>query len=355
MSKGFKADTNALDRASRRQLEHAVRVESHSRNLDSRTRGKVLGRGKFGKIVQDAVRPIIDSMIGDMSKSMAKGHRSLGQGLDITRKNIADAEKAVEESFKKHHKSLKAEGIDLQPGQSMPDKKSLRELYHRRVDERVDELELQGHGVGRHLKVSDQQLKDRLGHPIEETVNVPQPPVYNDRGFPVKQPPKRVTRWARDEYGFIRSNEKIDPLHGPDARQRLGPPQLYHDKEKRGADGNPLNHTCDRYSTAFKDNESFMHAERYARERIPDSPPYEVKFSPGDAWGPGSHHGKFRGFYVDPDNPMANGKVNYRDVDFKGTGIVAVYKPDGKGGFNLHTMFPQPAMKENISRHQGSL
>lgn len=97
-----------------------------------------------------------------------------------------------------------------------------------------------------------------------------------------------------------------------------------------------------------------MYAERYARERIPDSPPYEVKFSPGDAC-PGSHQGKFRGYYIDPDNPMADGKINYRDVDFKDAGIVAVCKPDGKGGFNLHTMFPQPALKGNLSRHQGSL
>ncbi|MFB7662638.1 hypothetical protein ACFC1R_01645 [Kitasatospora sp. NPDC056138] len=355
MSGGFRADREALGQAGRKAHEHAERVERHSRNLDSRTRGKVLGRGKLGQVVQKAVRPVIDSMIGDMSKAMAGAHRSIGRGLEITKKNLDEAESAVHKSLMSNGTSLGKHGVKLAPGQSVPGKKGLRALYQRRVDERIGELERQGHGVGRHLKVTDQQLKDRLGRPIEETVNVPQKPKLNDRGFPVKQPPKQVIRWAKDEDGFIRSNEKIDPLHGPDAHQRLSPPQLYYDKEKRDRHGNPMNHTCDRYSTAFKDKESFMYAERYAHDRIPAGPPYEVKFSPSDVWGPGGHQGKFRGYYIDPDNPMSGKKINYREVNFKGAEIIAVYRPDGKGGFNLHTMFPQPSTRHNRTRHQGLL
>ncbi|MEV4559921.1 hypothetical protein AB0K51_23420 [Kitasatospora sp. NPDC049285] len=352
MSGGFRVDPEALGRAARQAHSHADQVEKHSRDLDARTRGKLLGKGKLGQIVQNAVRPVVDSMIGDMAKAMAGGHRSIGRGLELTAKNLDDAERAIHKSLRADGRSLGSEGIKLGPGQSVPGRKALRAQYHRQVDERVAQLELQGHGVGRHLKVTDQQLKDRLGKPIQERVNVPQPPIINSHGYPVAQPPQQVTRWARDEYGFSRSNEKIDPLHGPDAKQNLTPPQLYHDKEKKDQHGNPVNHSCDRFSTAFKDNESFMYAERYARARIPTGPPYEVKFSPSDAWGPGGHDAKFRGYYIDPDNPVtAGGKVNYRDVNFKDAEIVAVYKPDGKGGFNLHTMFPQPALKHNVSRH----
>ncbi|MGW7021003.1 hypothetical protein ACWGGS_16910 [Streptomyces decoyicus] len=349
MSKGFKADVNALDRASRRQLEHAVRVESHSRNLDSRTRGKVLGRGKFGKIIQDAVGPIIESMIGDMSKSMAKGHRSLGQGLEITRKNIADAEKAVENSFKKHHKSLKAEGLDLKPGQSVPDKKSLRNLYHRRVEERVDELDREGHGVGRHLNVTDQQLKDRLGTPSiqrrklkDENGNW----VLDENGDKVE-----VDELVRARHGYAQSEGKVDPLHGPDARSRLSPPDLYYDVDK----GAPNRHKCDAHSTAFNDHESFMYADAYARSKIdPNRPGDQVfEFSPSDAYGPGGHAGRFRGFYIDPDEPMKGGEINYKESDFKDATIKAIYRPDGNGGHKLHTMFPQPVFKHNRSPDQG--
>ncbi|MFH8380096.1 hypothetical protein ACH4E7_04025 [Kitasatospora sp. NPDC018058] len=351
MSEGFRANPAALSEAAAKAHKHADQVEHHSRELHEKTRGKLLGRGKLGKIVQNAVRPIVHSMINDMSKAMADGHRSIGHGLEITAKNHRDAEKAIHKSLRADGRSLKSEGIELHPGQSVPGKKVLKAQYNREVDRRVAQLELQGHGVGRHLKVTDQQLKDRLGKPFKETVNVPQPPLTNARGFAVAQPPKQVSRWAKDEHGFAQSREKIDPLHGPDAKQRLAPPQLYHDKEKRNQHGDPMNHTCDRFSTAFKDNESYMYAELHARERIPSSPPYEVKFSPKDVWGRGGHEGMFRGYYIDPGNPMTNGRINYRDVNFKDAEIIAVYRPDGKGGFKLHTMFPQPKVEHNMGHH----
>src|SRR6478609_1449477 len=57
VSKGFKADPEALTQAAKRAHEHADRIERHSRDLDSKTRGRVLGRGKLGQIVDKAVRP----------------------------------------------------------------------------------------------------------------------------------------------------------------------------------------------------------------------------------------------------------------------------------------------------------
>ncbi len=334
MSDGFKADPEALKQAAKRAHEHAERIERHSRDLDSRTRGKVLGKGKFGQVIQNAVRPVIDSMIGDMSKAMAGGHRSIGRGLEITTKNLDDAERAVQKGLQNNATSLGKQGVKLGQGQSVPGRKPLRELYNRRIDERVGELDKQGHGVGRHLNVTDQQLKDRLGRPVMEG------PAHN-----------RTV--AKDKNtGYVKSTDKIDPLHGPDARNRLSPPDLYYDGDR----GAPHKHKCDSYSTAFKDNESFVYADHHARGKLDPSNPDRqvVEFSPSDAWGPGGHTGRFRGVYIDPDNPLNHdGSVNYKDVNFKNATIKAVYEPDGNGGHKLHTMFPEPVFKHNRSRHQG--
>ncbi|MYT30817.1 MULTISPECIES: hypothetical protein [unclassified Streptomyces] len=333
MSGGFRAHPEKLASAAKRAHGHAEQVEHHSRNLDARTRGKMLGRGKFGQIIQRAVRPVIDSMITDMSKAMAKGHRSIGHGLEITSKNLDDAERAVMRSMKNRGTSLGEHGVDLKPGQSVPGRKGLRGLYQRRVDERVQELDRQGHGVGRHLNVTDQQLKDRLG-------------------TPVMQGPAHAQTVGKDRLGYVQGTGKIDPLHGPDARNRLSPPDLYYDAEK----GPPNRHKCDAHATAFSDGESFMYAEQHARSRLDPSNPGQqvIEFSPSEAWGPGSHAGRFRGFYIDPDNPMRHdGAINYREVNFKDATIKAIYRPDGNGGHRLHTMFPEASYKHNRSRHQG--
>ncbi|MFK0192622.1 hypothetical protein [Kitasatospora sp. NPDC090308] len=334
MSRGFRADPDALAQAAKRAHEHANQVERHSRDLDARTRGRVLGRGRLGQVVDKAVRPVIDSMISDMSKAMAGGHRSIGRGLEITKKNLDDAEKAVQKGFKEAGSSLSKEKVKLEPGQSVPGKKPLRQLYHRRIGERVDELDGQGHGVGRHLKVTDQQLKDRLG-------------------TPVMQGPAHAQTVAKDRVtGYVQSTNKIDPLHGPDAKTRLSPPDLYYDGDR----GAPHKHKCDSYSTAFKDEESFVYADHYARSRLDPTRTDRqvVEFSPHEAWGPGGHTGKFRGYYIDPENPIAHdGAINYRDVDFKDAKIKAVYEPDGNGGHKLHTIFPEPSFKHNRHRGQG--
>lgn len=336
MTGGFRADRAALGQAARQAHEHAETVERHSRALDSATRGKVLGRGKLGQIVDKAVRPVIDSMIGDMSKAMANGHRSIGRGLEITKKNLDETEAAVQKSLQNNATSLRKEGVkNLHPGQSVPDRKSLRQLYHRRIDARVEELSKQGHGVGRHLNVTDQQLKDRLGTPVL------QGPAHNQ------------TVAKHPATGYVQSTNKVDPLHGPAGTPgRPTPPDLYYDGEK----GAPHKHKCDSYSTAFKDNESFVYADQYARTRLDPSRTDRqvVEFSPSDAWGPGGHTGKFRGYYIDPENPLNHdGSINYKDVNFKNATIKAIYEPDGNGGFKLHTMFPEPVFKHNRSRHQG--
>ena len=91
-----------------------------------------------GMIMQKAVRPIIDSMITDMSKSMAKGHRSIGHGLDITKKNIDDAEEAIRKDMRRHQDERDA--VHLKLGQRVLGEDDLRDKYKKRVGERVDDL-----------------------------------------------------------------------------------------------------------------------------------------------------------------------------------------------------------------------
>ncbi|MFD9124484.1 hypothetical protein [Kitasatospora sp. NPDC059571] len=331
MSDGFRAHPDRLGEAAKKAHEHADKVEAHSRKLDAATRGRVLGRGPLGRVVEKSVRPVIDSMITDMSKAMAKGHRSLGQGLEITKKNLDDAERAVQKGLREGGSSLPGSGVDLKPGQSVPGRQGLRELYKRRVEQRVDEIDGQGHAVGRHLRVTDQQLKDRLG-------------------VPVMQGPQGAQYVAKErKTGYVVSTNKIDPLHGPDAKTRLPEPNRYYDAEKA-----PNKHICGTHSTAFSDSESFVHAEAHARSRLnpADPGPQTILFSPSEAWGPGGHLGRMRGYFIDPDHPLdPGGAVNYREVDFTGARIRAIYHPDGKGGHKLHTMFPEPQYKHNRPRH----
>lgn len=152
-----------MAKAAKEAHGHAQRVEHHSSNLDSKTRGKLLGKGRFGMIMQKAVRPIIDSMITDMSKSMARGHRSIGHGLDITKKNIDDAEEAIRKDLRRHQDERDA--VHLKLGQRVLGEDDLRDKYEKRVGERVDDLRRQGHGPQRHLDPTDDMLKDRLGTP----------------------------------------------------------------------------------------------------------------------------------------------------------------------------------------------
>ncbi|MFC9236174.1 hypothetical protein ACFTZK_06880 [Streptomyces decoyicus] len=332
MSKGFRADTGHLAKAAKEAHGHAKRVEHHSSNLDSKTRGKLLGKGRFGMIVQKAVRPIIDSMITDMSKAMARGHRSIGHGLDITKKNIDDAEEAIRKDLRRHQDERDADHLKL--GQRVLGEDDLRDKYKKRVGERVDDLRRQGHGPQRHLDPTDDMLKDRLGTPTG-------PKDANGDLLKDDDDNPRIARQG----GYVQTEKKIDPVHGPNATERLGN-DAYLDAETG------KKHKCDSFSTAFKEDqgEAFMYADEHARGRIdgdrtrmPNSNRHEVVFSPEDAWGPGDHSQKFRGFYIDPDNPMnADESVNYKPVDFQHAKIKAIYAPDGNGGHKLVTMFPEP-------------
>ncbi|ARF56201.1 hypothetical protein [Streptomyces gilvosporeus] len=334
MSKGFKAHTDHLAQAAKEAHGHAEQVEHHSSNLDAKTRGRLLGKGKFGMIVQKAVRPIIDSMITDMSKSMARGHRSIGHGLDITRKNIDDAEEAIRKNLRRHQDDRDA--IKLKVGQRALDEDALRDKYKQRVGQHVDDLRRQGHGPQRHLDPTDDMLKERLGQPS---------PVRDGNGNHLTDNDGNPRYHMQD--GYIQTTDKIDPAHGPNAKERLGE-NAYMDAEDASK-----KHKCDSFSTSFGSgqHEAFTYADQHGRSRLDPSEQGRqvVSFSPEEAWGPGSHHERFRGFYIDPSNPMDHktGNINYKPVDFAGAKIKAIYDPDGNGGHRLVTMFPEPVRGRN--------
>ncbi|AJT66037.2 hypothetical protein [Streptomyces chattanoogensis] len=333
MSRGFRAHPDHLAKAAKEAHGHAEKVERFSSNLDAKTRGKLLGKGKFGMIVQKAVRPIIDSMITDMSKAMAKGHRSIGHGLDITRKNMNEAEEAIRKSMRHHQGDRDA--VHLKPGDRVLNEDDVRDRYKKQVAERVEDLRKQGHGPQRHLDPTDEMLKERLGKPEK----------IFDREGNHAQGDDHKPKYKRLQGGYVETKEKVDPAHGPDARQRLGE-DAYLDAEDPSR-----NHKCDAFSTAFNsgDDEAFMYAERHARSLLDPANPgrQDFRFMPEDAWGPGDHHDRFRGFYVDPDRPMTGDTINYKPVDFHGANLFAVFEPDGMGGHKLKTMFPEPKRERN--------
>jgi hypothetical protein len=175
-------------------------------------------------------------------------------------------------------------------------------------------------------------LKDRLGTPT--------PPSHNQQtGQPV---------YHRTADGYIQSQNKIDPVHGPDARSRLQGDDLYKD-----ADNPQRRHKCGNFSTGFgpDQGEAYVYAEHHARSKIdPHSTqdPQVVRVPPEEAWGPGDHSDRFRGYYIDPQNPVDQaGNVNYKPVDFQGAEILAVYRRDGNGGYKLVTMYPEPDPARN--------
>ncbi|MER5642086.1 hypothetical protein ABT095_34755 [Kitasatospora sp. NPDC002227] len=270
---------------------------------------------------------MIEAMVHDMGKAMAKGHRSIGHGLEVTRKNLNEAEENIRRGLHTDHRAAE-DGIHLKPGQNVLKKEDLEDEYRDAVSTRIDGLRQEGHGPQRHLDPTDQMLKDRLG--------VPTPPRMVDNQL----------EYHRMEHGYVQTERKIDPAHGPHGKQ-LPEPDRYMDAEDP-----TRRHKCGAFSTAFKpgEDEAFMHAERYARQQLDlsEDPLRPVRFPPGKAWGPGDHSERFRGFYIDPERPVTHGNINYKPVDFQGADLIAVYRRDERtGDVRLVTMYPEPVKERN--------
>ncbi|MBM4794977.1 hypothetical protein HXP44_23645 [Streptomyces sioyaensis] len=182
------------------------------------------------------------------------------------------AERGGRKNLRRHKDERDA--VHLKLGQRVLGEDDLRDKHSKRVAERVDDLRRQGHGPQRHLDPTDDMLKDRLGKPAgPEDANGN--PLKDDDGNP---------RYHYQD-GYVQTKEKIDPAHGPNAKERLGE-DAYMDAEDMNR-----KHKCDSFSTAFNrdQGDAFMHADLHGCSRLDphDTERQYIRFRPKDAWAPG--------------------------------------------------------------------
>lgn len=169
------------------------------------------------------------------------------------------------------------------------------------LNKQISGLRTEGHAPGRHLDPDEQALKDRLG-----TTKT------NPDGTP-------KLKTAGPNVGHVASENFVDPLTGTTTD---------------AVTGNA--HLCGPYATKFNNPEDMARADDYFRKQLAAGTlPGPTPIS--DILGPTGHH-DLTGVYKDPTDPS-----KYLPVDFEGGTVRPVYRPDGSGGFKLHTMFPEPA------------
>jgi hypothetical protein len=194
---------------------------------------------------------------------------------------------------------------------------------------RIAELRTQGHGPQRHLDASDDQLVGRLGTPI----------MAGKKGAPPTP--------AKTPNGYIQTTKKMDPARPGALGMPDSDPLKYKDNysiDKKT--GKPANHKCGEFSTAFGDAESMVKADAAGRAKIPAGTTghYSSQLDATDTMNAIGPDGiaNLRGKYIDPKNPLTGTQVNYKDVNFTGTGIVGHYDQDASGEWKLTTMYPTP-------------
>ncbi|MFJ2190924.1 hypothetical protein ACIOJE_23840 [Kitasatospora sp. NPDC087861] len=169
---------------------------------------------------------------------------------------------------------------------------------------RIADLSGEGHAPGRHVRPDDTALQTRLGTTI-----------FNQDGTPRVYGPTSVNA------GHVKSRDHIDPLTGTTA-----------DGEHGGV------HKCGPYATRYEDPADMVTVDKYMRKYIrehggPPRDPVPIE----DILGPDGHK-HFTGFYKDPQNPS-----QYLPVDFEGGEVVAIYRQDANGHYDLVTSYANPA------------
>jgi hypothetical protein len=201
------------------------------------------------------------------------------------------------------------------------------------IQGKIADLRTQGHAPQRHLDANEDQLKGRLGTPV----------MQGKKGAPPK---------PQISNGYVVSNKKMDPARPGALGMSDSDPLKYKDNYTTDKSGNPANHKCGNYSTAFGDAESMVKADSAARAKLPATPApgnnrEAVSLDAASTIGP-EGMGNLRGKYIDPANPMTGTQVNYKDVNFTGSGILGIYDHDASSGkWNLVTMYPTPDDKVN--------
>jgi hypothetical protein len=188
---------------------------------------------------------------------------------------------------------------------------------------KVDDLRTQGHAPQRHLDASDAQLEGRLGKPLY----------------------KKDGTLQTDSEGYVLSNQKMDPARTDAASLADTDPLKYKDMYKTTAAGAPKNHSCGPFATAFGSPEDMAKAEDAAHKAISPADPADTRTTVSlDAKTVLGDDGvsRLRGTYIDPSNPVTGTAINYKDADFSGSSILAVYDKNASGGWDLTTMYPEP-------------
>ncbi|MFG2642905.1 hypothetical protein ACGFYP_18305 [Streptomyces sp. NPDC048370] len=190
-------------------------------------------------------------------------------------------------------------------GDAEPEEPEDPESVQQRIDELDDRKGGEGHAPGRHLDVTEGQLKDRLGRPILENGS---PKLYG----PASQ---YVGHMKLEEQNDPLTNSTVDGVHG-------------------GV------HRCGAYATKFENPEDLVTADEYCRKYIEDNgiPPDKVPIE--DVLGEDGHE-RCQGLYLDPSDPDTA-----LEVDFEGGFIKPVYH-FRDGAWQLHTMYPNPAYKRH--------
>jgi hypothetical protein len=95
MNTRMTAEPAELRRVAHTALAHAERVTHHTALLGLATRDRPLGHGHYGELAENAIRPLLCSLVDDLAMTIAGVYRSLGEGLLLTAHNIDAADEAV--------------------------------------------------------------------------------------------------------------------------------------------------------------------------------------------------------------------------------------------------------------------
>jgi hypothetical protein len=292
----------------------------------------------------------LTSILKDAAKSVVKSAKNVGEAFA---KHIEATGSKLKGDAKAHKETdAKAEEGLIKAGSKKPDEVPKADAAKAAADKAAAEkaaaeakaaaekaaatkakiagLRTEGHAPQRHLDATDQQLEQRLGTPVVQG---------------------KVPKVQKGADGYVISTKKVDPAntaaHGlPDSD-----PNKYLDSYSKNAAGNPNKHKCGSFSTAFGNEDSMVSAEVAARKAIPagstatnEVVSFDAKTAIGD-----DGLNALRGKYIDPANPLSSsGGINYKDVNFTGSKITAVWsRGNATDPWKLTTMYPEPDQAVN--------
>jgi hypothetical protein len=249
---------------------------------------------------------------------------------EVPKSDAAKAEKAAADKAAAEKAAAEKEAADKAAAEKAAAEAKAAADKAAATKAKVADLRTQGHAPQRHLDATDQQLEQRLGTPVVQG---------------------KVPKVQTNADGYVISTKKVDPAntaaHGlPDSD-----PNKYLDNYSTNAAGVANKHKCGSFSTAFGNEDSMVSAEDAARKAIPAGSTATHEVVSVDAKTAIGDDGlnALRGKYIDPANPVSStGSINYKDVNFTGSKITAVWsRPDATQPWKLTTMYPEPDQAVN--------